>query len=603
MTQRRLTLRKLTVSNGTLPPATVSFQPGLNLILGASDTGKTFIFEALDFMLGAKDGLRRIPEADGYRQVELEVDPSQGSVFTLKRAFEGGAFELREYGSDRDGTPFRAVDLSPLHAPDPAGSLSAYLLHLIGIGNRQVRKNAQGEKVSLSFRHVMHLAAISETAIIKEGSPVLSEHDVSNTAEANAFAYFLTGQDDSAIIPQESARARKARFEAQASYVETLLESRRAELASHTAEGVQLDVEAARLDDALADATGSAASVNRDISQLERQRQERRNALITRQSRLRFLEEQNKRFNLLQLYYDSDQGRLRAVVEASRALDDLPHGTCPLCRQPLQGSGNVPAHCEFETACSMEIDKIEVLRRDLAKVIAEFNAEADDARSAVRALSDELRDLDGQLREVLSPRSRALQGRIQDLVEARRDIMKAQTLQAAIEDLEKRLLELQAAQGTRVKAVKFQQRATTSSATEFCRVVQALLEDWKYPDVGAVAFDTDTQDIVIAGKNRANTGKGYRAITHAAFALGLMRYCRQKAIPHPGFVILDTPVNPYKGPIGEADRVNDDVRAAFFRSLAQEKFEQIIIMENVEPPADACADITVHRFTRNASSP
>lgn len=232
MTERRIILRDLTITHAVLPPASVSFGPGLNLVIGASDTGKTFVFEALDFMLGAKDGLRRIPEAEGYNSVLLTIDPSHGAPFALRRAFEGGAFEAKEYGNGRSNAETATKTLSPVHSWEPDASLSAYLLELVGIGNRQVRKNAQGEKSALSFRHVAHLTTISETTIIQQSSPVFTEQATAHTAEANAFAYFLTGQDDSAIIAQESPKDRKSRLETQASLLEAILEERREELAA-----------------------------------------------------------------------------------------------------------------------------------------------------------------------------------------------------------------------------------------------------------------------------------------------------------------------------------------------------------------------------------
>ena len=131
--------------------------------------------------------------------------------------------------------------------------------------------------------------------------------------------------------------------------------------------------------------------------------------------------------------------------------------------------------------------------------------------------------------------------------------------------------------------------------------MEELLSAWNYPDLGSVAFDTDKCDLVIGGKDRANTGKGYRAITHAAFVIALMKYCRMKSIPHPGFVVLDTPVNPYKGPSqSSSDKLSDDVKAAFFRYLAQDgSGDQVIVMENYDPPPDVIASATYYNFTRN----
>jgi len=41
------------------------FKSGFNILYGSSDTGKTFLVEAIDFMLGAGDDLRDIPERNG----------------------------------------------------------------------------------------------------------------------------------------------------------------------------------------------------------------------------------------------------------------------------------------------------------------------------------------------------------------------------------------------------------------------------------------------------------------------------------------------------------------------------------------------------------
>jgi hypothetical protein len=80
-----------------------------------------------------------------------------------------------------------------------------------------------------------------------------------------------------------------------------------------------------------------------------------------------------------------------------------------------------------------------------------------------------------------------------------------------------------------------------------------------------------------------------------------MKYCRLKNIPHPGIVVLDTPLNPYKGPIStEADKLTDEVKDAFFRYLADDTSgDQYIIMENDEPPADVRDRVTYYDFTRN----
>ena len=46
--------------------AFLDFNVGLNVISGASDTGKTFIFQVIDYMLGGGKTPKQIEEAKGY---------------------------------------------------------------------------------------------------------------------------------------------------------------------------------------------------------------------------------------------------------------------------------------------------------------------------------------------------------------------------------------------------------------------------------------------------------------------------------------------------------------------------------------------------------
>lgn len=74
----------------------MTFGTGLNVIYGASNTGKSFIVEAIDFMLGGKPPLRDIPERVGYDLVLLGLETLDGKSFTLWRSIDGGGFRLYE---------------------------------------------------------------------------------------------------------------------------------------------------------------------------------------------------------------------------------------------------------------------------------------------------------------------------------------------------------------------------------------------------------------------------------------------------------------------------------------------------------------------------
>ena len=116
-----------------------------------------------------------------------------------------------------------------------------------------------------------------------------------------------------------------------------------------------------------------------------------------------------------------------------------------------------------------------------------------------------------------------------------------------------------------------------------------------------VFFAEDKRDFQIAGKDRGSTGKGLRAITHAAVKIGLMEFCRERNLPHPGFVVLDSPLLAYWKPEGDDDDLRGtDLKEMFYRYLlGLRKDSQIIIAENEHPPDFVSGEGNVIVFTKN----
>ncbi|MGJ3558010.1 hypothetical protein ACR6C2_00155 [Streptomyces sp. INA 01156] len=89
-------------------PAQIVFDPKLTVIYGASDTGKSFVTEAIDYMLGARK-LSMIPEAEGYTQILLGMQLPDSSVITLMRGPQSSKVSV--YNADLRELIYRAADL------------------------------------------------------------------------------------------------------------------------------------------------------------------------------------------------------------------------------------------------------------------------------------------------------------------------------------------------------------------------------------------------------------------------------------------------------------------------------------------------------------
>ena len=115
-----------------------------------------------------------------------------------------------------------------------------------------------------------------------------------------------------------------------------------------------------------------------------------------------------------------------------------------------------------------------------------------------------------------------------------------------------------------------------------------------FPGKRHVSFDEATYDLRIDGKHRRDNGKGVRAITHAAFKVALLMFCRERGLPHPGLLVLDTPLLTYRDPLHSgAGPLSDDEQASEYvvefslqhlSSIAD--LGQFLVVENVDLPAN-----------------
>ncbi|MEZ5288417.1 MAG: ATP-binding protein [Vicinamibacterales bacterium] len=158
---------RLVLTGAHVADAEVRFNRGLNLISGPSDTGKTFILQCIDFMLGGRDTPRTSLRCTGDTAIlEIVALADDMPVRAVARSPRWGVRLRRPDGSE-------AV-LAERHAADRDDTVSQFLLDLVGLAGKRVRTNARGQTRPLSFRDLAHLIIISEEEIIRAQSPVLS---------------------------------------------------------------------------------------------------------------------------------------------------------------------------------------------------------------------------------------------------------------------------------------------------------------------------------------------------------------------------------------------------------------------------------------------
>src|SRR5690606_20061262 len=183
------------------------------VISGPSNTGKTFIFDCIDYMLGSSDKLRNIPELKGYTNIFLEIESNNQSYTLESKITNNATYKLyRSKISNLNTKPEILKRKSDANSND---NISSFFLNLNNIGNKKIRTNASGDTVNISYRNVIKLALIDEERIITKDSHITS-HYTKRTEESNLLRFFLTGIDDSDIqkkISKDEIQKRKGKID------------------------------------------------------------------------------------------------------------------------------------------------------------------------------------------------------------------------------------------------------------------------------------------------------------------------------------------------------------------------------------------------------
>jgi hypothetical protein len=603
MTIPTLTLRFLSFLGPNKEPAVIEFSKGLNIILGASSTGKSFIVEAVNYMLGGSNPLRDFIERVGYDCVRLGLAFSDGTAFTLQRSVELGDFLLTTDLIVRAEFPDNPVILASKHAADREDNLSAYLLGKLNLKGKRLRKNTKGDTDSLSFRNIVRLILADEQTIFKEGSPILSGQLIFATKEYSLLKLLLTGMDDSALVTMPEVSKIDVTYRRE--ILEKLLN-----------EHIKLlgDDQKEEISEQLTHLEGTIKQFNERLSETEGQllksREDRQKFWKQREAieeRLNEISGLINRFALLEEQYSTDVERLKAIEESGSLFVGLEIEPCPYC-------GALPEHqrhngnCEFDVsttilAAKSEVNKISTLKRELLETIETLIAESKEKESVIGSLNQEISVLDNLIVQKLTPALSSTGDELGALIKKRGELYRKLDIFNMIKKMLSDIDYLSSERSEKKPKETTITELSESVLLDISADIERLLMEWDYPNTGRVHFNpiTHVRDFVINGKPRSSEGKGLRALSYSSVIVGLLNYCRERNLPHPGFIILDSPLVAYREPEGVADDLRGkDVKDRFYRYLAENYMDrQIVVIENVDPPGDILNKINLIQFTKN----
>lgn len=589
-----LTLTHLTYAASTKPKAQIVFDPKLTLIYGASDTGKSFIVESIDYMLGGAD-LTLVPEAEGYSQILLGLRLPDGSLITLVRA--PGTKTIGVYQRDlRDIVhALPDVHLSAIHHPRSARNISRYLLDELGLDQSRIRTNEAGRTKTLRLRDLVHLAVVTETRMVDTTAPALhSSRPAGQTAAKSVVKLLLTGEGEPDTDTGPNPVQRRV-HKGKISLLDQLVLDLTAKLTTQENDS-QLSARLARIRHAIREHSSSLhEATDRHTAAVAARTQITEDAAQLA-GRLNEVRELLARFKLLRRQYESDLARLAMVNEASSLLGYFSTGDCPFCGAARQHQSANHTHHEttqLHNAVIAETVKTQQLLADLLTTITDLEEQEFDLYDDHTTMTAKGERLDRQIAaagEELAP----LREHLDELLAQRSVIERERELHARIQELEDARA-LLVAEGS-VPEGRPAGHIPARVLTAFDTVLQRTLDAWHVPGVANAEYDQYTGEVRAGGRSRAGRGKGVRSVLHSAFSLSLAQFCIERSLPHPGFVVLDSPVVTYREP-GSVDEVlPTKVVDHFYRHLLGFP-GQAIVVENGDPPADVIGQTYIYMFS------
>ncbi len=582
-------IEKLELLADSIETVSIEFKKGLNVIYGPSDTGKTFIFQCIDYMLGKSNRPKEIPEAKNFNMIYLSIRTLEGKKFKLKRALSGGNYKVVNV---EDNTTFELTDKNGTNDR----SISDFLLDILNLSNKKIRKNANGETKNLYFQQLKRFFLVDEVHIITEESLLISEQYTEQTFEENLFKFLMTGKDDSNIITAlkpKDIQNKTGKIEVYNELISQLKEQLK------DINYKKVDEQIKKLNTTISNFKDVESSLSKELNQLNSKKNKLTKKIDEDKKSWISFDEILKRSSILKKQYASDIARLKANIELGTMFPEK-KTSCPVCDSTILENIDIE---KLILATESEIDKTSKLLKEVEKSESIFIKDKSSVESKIQDLESELKTIILTMEEKVNTEIRGILSKIKQYTDKREGLFKIKLLK---DNLDRYVAERDKIQdiiniNKKNKKETNYEKLTTSLLDPIITNIKTILTSIDFEKIEGIniGFSEKNLDIVIGQKNRKDYGKGYRAILYAVFIISILEFLRTKDYQI-GLTVIDSPLNPYK-PDDKDDngKVSINLAEEFYRYLADNIIEeQVILIENTQVPDNIKDKVNYKKFTK-----
>jgi len=565
-----IVLRAMSVHGPDREVAEVYFDPNRQLIRGPSETGKSYIYDCLWYMLGGNDRPESFPLTNGYEEFRLRFSTSENEYEVRRALSGGGAVVYSRSVKSSEGHKLEQVDQD----------LGELLVDLCGASGKEILRN-HSKRGAVTGDDLRHWSLWSQTDLPAKQASAGKGYSIAK--HEAAFHLFLTGIDDSAIQLRKSAEdTQLARGELQAA--ESSLKRIEALMPE--------DLKRNDVEDALERVDAALSAMTSQYDERASALKELRVEISENSAKLRKAENDRNhsqsiigRFELLDKKYSNDQARLAGTYEGISFFQELPIVDCPLCGTSaevhLDPSDLRPAALNrYRQAMAAEAGKIGALRVGLLSALNHEKERYEHLKALTSELAIKFDILQNREATVLNNNIVEFSGNPKQLAHRRSELSEQLNY---FDEVQHITAEIQ-----RLKKKSERKRITVSRTSgELGRAVakhaKELLNAWGFELIRSISLDDERCDLRIDDRSRLSYGAGVRGLYLSALNIALMEHALENRHPHLGIVVLDSPLKAYADPESteELDVLPSTVVDRFYDWMSKwHGLGQIIILEN-----------------------
>lgn len=593
----RFYIDKLTVSGGGHKTTVIDFKPGLNFILGPSNTGKSLVMDCLDYAFGFTPKKNRpskiVDNNYGYERIALHLVTANGTVILERKI---GDTKISVSGTDP------TVDHGTYSVGHKAKkNINAVYLHLLGIDEvHSVRSAEKGSKTQdLTWRSMLHLFFIRQADVARESSALLAPGSVGHTASAAVLLYLLTGQDANDLAADEDPKISEAKKKALIGYIQEKVDefSRRREALEETLSSSNIK-----------DPRSSVEQVRKEIAELQaqvdeatRESQQLMSQIYEWNGKLSESRTVGHNFAVLRQQYQSDIRRIGFIVDGAATVSPVRKKVkCPICGQETERVQDT----SFIDASAAELEKIKRHLSELSDAQHSVEHQQETIIATIRTLEEKKKTIDTLISEQLQPRLSVFEEELEQQLSLIRLTSELEIVRQNETQYRSELFNKETEEASEPSKHNIYEDYDYDIIHGFEEKLREILQASKIGGAASARLNMENFDIEIGGfKKSVSMGGGFCGILNTITTLAMSGYLIDLDRNAPGFYAVDSSLTQLSE--AEHKEQSDTIKQNFIEYLIAKAHErQVIIVEQTKrmpfvPEENEEAGIHVVRFSRN----